>query len=335
MVILSYETVHARRAWLKGQAPAMLVLDEVSSVKGGGKHFSAIRDLARRTPRVLAMTATPMENDPTELWSVLGAADAPRLWPADEFNKRFVTWRVVFVHKSGKKQQVPDGWQEHRLPEVRAYLPQVLLRRTHETAQLPAALPVRVGATVREVPLTPDQEVAYQEAQKASGLDAVRRMEVASLMGGDNPPMVDALIEELGRRPGQQAIVYCEALGMLDVVERSLTRHNISTCRIEGKVTASARREAVAAHRAGHSQVLLASRVLEYGLNLQHCRLLFSLDTSWNPARERQREGRLRRMGSPHQTYEHLVIRPGTPLAAAKAAKLGRKVRNAELVGLA
>jgi hypothetical protein len=78
--------------------------------------------------------------------------------------------------------------------------------------------------------------------------------------------------------------------------------------------------------------VLLGSRVLERGLNLQHCRLLISLDPSWNPARERQREGRIRRIGSQHPTYEHIVLLPDTALTGIKMSKLARKANTAAAV---
>lgn len=332
LLILSYETVMKRRRWLSHFAPAMLVLDEVSNVKGRRKRFDAVRELSIRTPRVLSMTATPLENDPTELWTILSATDTPNLWSSRDFDKRFVTWRTGYVDQWGKARKVPDGWQEHELSEVRQLLSGVVLRRTHEGVG--TTRPRRIETNPIEVPLTEAQEAAYLAAKKASGRGAVRRMETASILDGKDSPLVAALADQMAQRE-EQAIVYCETLEMLDVVESRLQSEGISTCRIEGKVNEAGRREAVEAHQTGAARVLLASRVLEYGLNLQHCRLLFSLDTSWNPAREAQREGRLCRLGSPHETYEHVVIRPATALAEAKATKLTRKLRSAELVGLA
>lgn len=333
LLILSYETARTRRRWLGHFGFSMLVLDEVSAVKSGGKQFETVRELAARTPRVLSMTATPIENDPTELWAILRATDAPDLWSRRVFEEEFVTWRTTFVDQRGRSREVPDGWQEQRLSEVREYLAKVSLRRTH--ASVGTRRPLRREVAPVEVPLTPAQTAAYEAAQKSGGRSAVRRMEVASLVDGEESPLLSALVRELDKRPGESAIVYCETLEILDVVEAKLRDHGLTTCRIEGKVNENSRREAIERHRAGEAHVLLASRVLEYGLNLQHCRLLISLDTSWNPARETQREGRICRLGSPHDDYEHVVIRPSTALAKAKAERLERKLRNAALVGLA
>ena len=80
-------------------------------------------------------------------------------------------------------------------------------------------------------------------------------------------------------------------------------------------------------------QVLLGSKILERGLNLQEVRVLISLDPSYNPAREVQREGRIRRIGSPHDTYEHLTLLPDTPDARAKWKLLADKRAMGVTVG--
>lgn len=333
LLILSYATYLSRKESLGRYSPSMLVLDEVSRLKGHGKQLQAVRALSERTPRVLSMTATPLENDPTELWAILRVTDTPDLWVKPEFEKRFVSWRTAYVDQWGNQRKVPDGWLEDQLEDVRDYLSGVVLRRTHE--DVGTERPLRLSTPPIDVLLTPEQECAYEEARKAGGRAAVRHMEVASLLSPEESPFSVALIRELDKRPGESAIVYCETLAMLDEVEQCLSDHGVSTCRIEGKINDSDRRDAIERHRSGQTHVLLASRVLEYGLNLQHCRLLISLDTSWNPAREAQREGRICRLGSPHTTYEHVVIRPKTALAEAKASKLDNKLRCAELVGLA
>ncbi|WP_425460868.1 C-terminal helicase domain-containing protein [Lapillicoccus jejuensis] len=78
--------------------------------------------------------------------------------------------------------------------------------------------------------------------------------------------------------------------------------------------------------------LLLGSRVLEYGLNLQFANTLISVGVSYNPARERQREGRLRRIGSPHRTIRHWVVLPDTPQTRSQLETLDRKGTDAAYV---
>jgi SNF2 family DNA or RNA helicase len=157
-------------------------------------------------------------------------------------------------------------------------------------------------------------------------------MEQAAKISGAESRLVDELMIELDAMGDESAIVYCEYLEVLDLVEERLTERGISMARIEGKIKEADRAAAVEAHRGGSARVLLASRVLERGLNLQHCRTLISLDSSWNPARERQREGRVRRIGSPHQTFRHLTLLPDTPLTRAKLGQLSNKTASAAAI---
>jgi superfamily II DNA or RNA helicase len=124
-------------------------------------------------------------------------------------------------------------------------------------------------------------------------------------------------------------------LAVLDLAESALITAKISFARVDGSVTSEDRSRAILAHQRGEVRVLLGSKVLEHGLNLQHCPVLFSLDSSWNPARERQREGRIRRIGSPWNRVEHVGLLPDTPLARAKDARIDEKLSVARRVGLA
>ena len=80
--------------------------------------------------------------------------------------------------------------------------------------------------------------------------------------------------------------------------------------------------------------MLIGSKVLERGLNLQHCRVLLSLDSSWNPAREAQRTGRICRIGSPHASVEHVTFLGDTPVTRRKVEQLHNRRAMAEAVGL-
>lgn len=65
---------------------------------------------------------------------------------------------------------------------------------------------------------------------------------------------------------------------------------------------------------------------LEQGTeSLQHCNLLVSLGSRFNPAREAQRLGRIRRLGSPHQRVTHMTIYIDTEHERDRTRTLQRK----------
>lgn len=329
ILVLSYEMATSRRHWLSHTTPALLVLDEAMKIKGAGARFDAVHDVASRSDRVLSMTATPLENNPMELYWLLKATGVPNLWPEALFKQDFVTWRTVELGY-GRSEQRPVGWRAERLDEVRRMLTDVLIQRSAEDVGL--SLPTRVGETHRLVAISPEQQKAYDAAAKKMGRAAVVRMEQAAKAAGAESRLVDELMVELRAMGDEQAIVYCEYLWVLDLVEERLINQGIAYARIEGKIKDADRALAVEAFRSGDARVLLGSRVLERGLNLQHCRRLVSLDASWNPARERQREGRIRRIGSAHETFQHLTLLPDTPLTRGKLLQLAAKAATATAV---
>jgi SNF2 family DNA or RNA helicase len=331
VLITSYEKANQRRNWLDGFEFSCLVCDEASSGLRGGKVIpKTIRSIAKRTPRVIGLTATLMENHPGELRETLLALDMPNVWSEDEFG-RMVTWRTQGVNRWGREVRVPDRWVSPEVEfRVRDYLREVVLRRT--AAEAGMVLPERAGEQLRWIGLAPDQQRVYDRAPEGtSGYHQRQR----AVLDSPDAPILDVLVAELRRHTPAPVIVYSEYLEAgLDHIAERLDREGITYVRIDGNVTGQNRTEAVARFVNGDVRILLGNKVLERGLNLQSCRVLISLGTSWNPAREAQREGRICRIGSPHETYEHLVVVPDTPQGRAQQNRLAHKLAPAEAVGL-
>lgn len=144
-------------------------------------------------------------------------------------------------------------------------------------------------------------------------------------------------VREVRRRPGQKVIVYTETLALLKALRTALTAQGVAHEVVEGSAAKDARRRAIRAFLDPTSgvNVLAGSKVIEYGLNLQDARVLLSLDPSYNPAREQQREGRICRIGSPHDTYEHITLLPNTGLNRRKLQTLDRRQQVQTQGGLA
>jgi SNF2 family DNA or RNA helicase len=217
ILVMGYEMAHSRRHWLQTTRPALVVLDEAMKLKGGGIHFNTATEYTKRSERVLTITATPLENDPMELWHLLKVTRAPGLWPKPEFQRDFVTWRTVRVNQQwGTTKRVPEGWMPGREAEVRQFLSNVLLRRSGEDVGL--ALPQRVGTRESLVKLSTAQAKAYESASRQEGLRGHQGMQAASRAVGAESALVDALIQALAWRSTEQAVVYCETLAVLDLV---------------------------------------------------------------------------------------------------------------------
>ncbi|GAA4960504.1 helicase-related protein [Kineococcus glutinatus] len=298
--------------------PALVILDEVTAVSGGGPMQRASRELAARAQRVLGLSATPYQSDPMQSFSVLETIGTPGLWARAQFASQFVTW-------SERYEVTPGCWVEPR-PESFASPAHQEAFRAHLHALMYRVLPEETGQKLPEltrsyvwVPLHPLQRTAYEHAAARSGAPGAKAREVAGRHAGAVSSLVDELVAQLtGPYAGRQAVVFCESLEVLPLAAAALEKVGISSVTIEGKVPQTQREPAVRAFRDGHVQVLLGSRVLERGLNLQCANLLISLDSSWTEDREVQREGRIHRIGSLHEIAEHLVLLPDTPLSREK-----------------
>ncbi|HJQ21955.1 MAG TPA: DEAD/DEAH box helicase [Gemmatimonadaceae bacterium] len=71
--------------------------------------------------------------------------------------------------------------------------------------------------------------------------------------------------------------------------------------------------------------VLLTTDLLSEGVNLQGAGVVVHLDLAWNPARLDQRVGRLRRIGSRHESVATYVMLP--PVAAERLLRLEERLR--------
>lgn len=320
-----------RRASYDGPAPHLLIVDEAgggSGVKTGPRRgqkpsqaWLAIRNLAQQCQRAVALTATPLEGNPTEPWSILRAIGAPVPDMTEFFHH--VTWtrdqrtrRGVLIPGS------PVGWRGKRGPQI---LAPFILRRTAEDIGL--HLPTG-KARIRYVQLSAEAE----KKLKAVSGEALATQELAAR---DLEVIRDAALAEVVKRNTgdhrEKVVLWVQNPAVLSTLRDWFTVHGVPVAYIDGATQMRARARELERFNdpcPNGAAVLLGTDAIAVGLNLQVARVLVSVDMSWNPAKEAQREGRIRRLGSDHKTYEHIVILPQIPLSSRKQNVHGRK-RNA------
>ena len=129
--IVSYEQVRNDFRMIRKLKPDCIVLDEASAIKG----FRAKRTkLAKRldAPFRYALTGTPVENRPEELYSIMEWVDPLVLGRFDLFDRSFIvrnTWGGVIKYKNlqvlHKKASAAMVRKTRTDPDVAKYLPQV------------------------------------------------------------------------------------------------------------------------------------------------------------------------------------------------------------------
>lgn len=328
-----------------------LILDEAQFVKNHAtRGHRAARSL--RAPFKLAITGTPLENDVTDLWSLL-AVVAPGLFPS------FQAFREDYLKpiEAASRADADDAMRaaaRERISRLQRRARPLLLRRTKD--QVAPELPPRQEQVIT-VELAPGHRRAYEthlarerkrvlgllddfEANRVAvfrALTTLRRMALdASLVdpqayAGVPSSKLDVLFEQLGPvvAEGHRALVFSQFTGYLELIEARCRQAGIPYAYLDGSTPTRRRGDLIAAFKAGDAPLFLISlKAGGFGLNLTEADYVYLLDPWWNPATEAQAVDRTHRIG---QTRPVNVVR----LVSARTVEekvMALKERKARLV---
>ena len=336
VVVTTYTLFRLDAEAYRGGEWAGLVLDEAQAVKNHqSKTYKCVRELA--APFKLALTGTPMENNLTELWSLLSIA-APGLFPDP---KRFAEQYARPIEREG------DG---ERLARLRRRIKPLVKRRSKELVA--ADLPPKQEQTL-EVELHARHRKLYdtrlqRERQKILGLiddfdrnrftilrsiTLLRQLSIHPGLaeeGHDDVPCakLGALVEQLEEvvGGGHRALVFSQFTSFLAKVRERLDREGIGYCYLDGSTRK--REEVIERFKQGDDPVFLISlKAGGFGLNLTEADYCFLLDPWWNPATEAQAIDRTHRIGQTNPVIVYRTIARDT--IEEKVVALAR--RKAEL----
>ncbi|KRF44597.1 hypothetical protein ASH01_11435 [Terrabacter sp. Soil811] len=328
VVVVSHDLVHAKVGALLRIRPRLVVVDEASGLKGGGVQFESVREVCDHASRVIVATATPIENNPLELWTLFELVGTYPLGSRGQFLNQYCR-----VSTFDRRPSVVKGWKsELHARDAMQRIESSFLRRTAD--QVGLRLPVREETSPVLVKLGRGQAADYAKAERINDpLRRHQRLREASRGAAHGSPLHSAAVALVRRevRQGRRVVLYTEYLDDLDGLHVLLEEARIPHLIVQGSTPQSRRSDAVDFFCAGGVPVLLGSRVLEYGLNLQSANTLVSVGMSYNPAREAQREGRLRRIGSPHRSFRHWLVLPDTDQIGRQMEILERKRETSDL----
>jgi superfamily II DNA or RNA helicase len=296
---------------------AGVILDEAQFVKNHqAKTYRCVRELA--APFKLALTGTPMENNLTELWSLLSIT-SPGLFPDP---KRFATEYARPIERRGDQE---------RLARLRRRIKPLVKRRSKELVA--ADLPAKQEQTLL-VDLHPRHRKLYdtylqRERQKILGLlddfdrnrftilRSITLLRQLSLhpslvdQGTDGVPCakLETLVEQLGdvAGGGHRALVFSQFTRFLGEVRDRLEREGLGSCYLDGRTRQ--RERVLERFRSGGDPVFLISlKAGGFGLNLTEADYCFLLDPWWNPATENQAIDRTHRIGQTRPVNVYRLI---------------------------
>ncbi|NLU68733.1 DEAD/DEAH box helicase [Streptomyces sp. HNM0574] len=352
-VLTTYGTMRLdaqRLASLPAPSWGLVVTDEAQHVKNS---FSATAKALRTVPARarVALTGTPVENNLSELWSLLD-------WCTPGLLGRLGTFRRLHA-------DAVEGGDPAATERLSALVRPFLLRRRKTDPGIAPELPAKTE-TDRAVSLTAEQAGLY-EAVVREGLDEVsgtdgfaRRGLVVRLLTSlkqiCNHP-AQYLKEEHPRLPGRSGklelldelldtvltehgdgaappgvLVFTQYVQMARLLEQHLASRGIPSQLLHGGTPVAQREDMVRRFQDGEVPVFLLSlKAAGTGLNLTRAEHVVHYDRWWNPAVEAQATDRAYRIGQTRPVQVHRLIAEGT-LEDRIAEMLARKQELADAV---
>ena len=115
---------------------------------------------------------------------------------------------------------------------------------------------------------------------------------------------LDALMDILDDLGDKQAVVFTTSKQAVALANARFDKAGIEAVTITGDISDSQRTLNIKKHQRGEAQVLVATiRAGGVGINLQHCDIMVFLDRDWSPAKNKQAEDRLHRIGQKNTVH--------------------------------
>ncbi len=340
------------------QAYDLVVIDEAHKLKR--RTTQAHQFVGRLNKRyMLLLTATPVQNDLSELYALVnllaeGQLGTPRHFestymdgrdprlPVNETALRERLAEVMIRHRRSTvgiklpprraaiyhltlpddERALYDGLTDFIHDELDAHPDQLHLRLTLAVLQRGlTSSPAAVARTLGKLIASP--ELAPDARSRLAGFEAM----ASAIPVGRK---VQAVGELLARFPGEQLLVYTEFRRSQEAIAAHLAALGHEVVVFHGSLDAAARAAAVEAFRGG-ARVMVSTESGAEGLNLQFCHMLANFDLPWNPMRVEQRIGRLHRLGQTRPvTILNLAFED--TIEGHLVELLARKIRLFELV---
>ncbi|HSQ00492.1 MAG TPA: DEAD/DEAH box helicase [Candidatus Dormibacteraeota bacterium] len=306
--------------WKVGELRA-LILDEAQHIKNPDAAVSRAACELRAGHR-LALTGTPLENRPLDLWSIASFATPGYLGTRADFSARFdrldappharallaAKLRPMLLRRLKREvaADLPERIEERRDCELTAGQRQLYLAELRRSRRLIEQLGADPGA-LRKNKIT--ILAALTRLRQICCHPALARGRAA--LGSGKFDALFELLEPL-LAEGHKVLLFSQFVQCLQLLEREMARREVAHHMLTGRTV---RRDAVVRAFQGDERpgvFLISLKAGGTGLNLTAASYVVLFDPWWNPAVEAQAIDRTHRIGQDRTVIAYRLIARGT-----------------------
>jgi ATP-dependent DNA helicase len=357
VIVTSYEIVLADIKFMQKLKWNYLIVDEGHRLKN--MNCRLIRELKTLDCKSkMLLTGTPLQNNLTELWSLLNFLLPDVFSSLDNFETWF-DFASNIGEEGSNKEIIAQEQRNSVISKLHSILKPFLLRRvkTDVETSLPGKLEVVLYAkmTDRQVDVnkqlaekTLGTTMAKSSGKSTPGLSKLNNMLMQMRKCCNHPDLItgnfdgsfmfpppEQLVKDCGKfalldrllnkllPAGHKILIFSQMTAMLDLIDSYLDVKGVKACRIDGSVSWQERQAGMKKFNIDpdYKVFLLSTRAGGLGINLTAADTCIIYDSDWNPHQDLQAMDRCHRIG---QDKPVLVLR----LATAQSVE-GKMLRRA------
>jgi superfamily II DNA or RNA helicase len=308
--ITNYEAVLRDVMLLSRFKPDLVILDEAQRIKNfSTKTADAVKSIPRR--HAVVLTGTPLENRLEDVYSIVQFLDPHLLSPLWRFAaEHFMLSRHKKGHILGYRKldrlhtQLKPLVLRRRKEEVLRELPKELVNNYYldlhhqqqkiHSGYLQALMPLLNKKYLTPIDLRRIQELLMRMRMVCDSTYLIdRRTHISPKL-----KELEGILDEMVVQNGRKMVIFSEWTTMTYLIGRYLSEAGIGFVELSGKVPVKKRQALIDEFTINPKcQVFLSTDAGGTGLNLQAADCVVNFELPWNPAKVRQRVGRVNRIG--------------------------------------
>jgi len=315
IVLTTYQTLSRDQTFMGLVDWEMVICDEAQEIKNPTTAKSIVVKALKNNGR-LALTGTPVENNLTELWSIIDFVQPGILGSLKQFKEEYE-----------KKLEREETTVEEVQRSIEEKIKYIYMRRM-KSDELKGQIPIKTEHPVHLVPLGREQRAMYQTIinqvnnKEIHGLQAIQQLKMLCSHPGllhdeykqlksNRVPKLAATMELINdiHDKDEKVLVFSEYIEMQAILKREiLNTFNLNAQIING--TTGHRQQIVDKFNKtlGFEVLILSPKAAGTGLTITGANHVIHYTRWWNPAVENQATDRVYRIGQEKDVHVYYPI---------------------------